>query len=372
MEKSTTAEQSDRDWIRQKEAEPPASPKRKPLLKRPLFAGILILVVAIVLIGGVLLWLHSRQYESTDDAYIDAQNQEVSPRVAGRVAKVLVDDNQEVSPGQELIDLDPRDFQNAVDQAIAAREQARAQTTQAMVQKSVFTAQAEQAQASLAVAEANADNARSQLERYQSLRQESAGAVSQEQLDNAIAANKTAAAQVEAARKAVGAAEAQIRYADSLIAAAQAGENAAEARVQQANLNLSYVKVFAEMAGRVARRQVAVGDEVQPGTPLMAIVPRDVYVTANFKETQLAKMHPGQEATIHVDAFPDLDLRGHLQSWQTGTGAAFSSLPAENATGNWVKVVQRVPVKIVIDQLPTDPVKRLGVGLSVEVKVSIK
>ncbi len=345
---------------------------QRPWYKKPLIAGLVILFVIVAVVAVTLFYLNSQKYESTEDAEIDVDSQQVSPRVAGRISKILVNDNEEVSAGQTVAELDPSDYQSLLLQAQAASSQAQAQVSQAEAQKVVFEAQVEQARANLGVAQANADNAQSQLTRYQSLRADNTGAVSQETLDNAIAAQKTSAAQAEAARRAVSAAEAQLKYADSMIEAGQAGVKAAEAKVEQAKLNLGYTKIVADLAGRVSRKQVALGNNVAPGTPIMAIVPREVYVTANFKETQLKRMRRGQHVKVHLDAYADMDLFGHVDSFQAGTGQAFSGLPAENATGNWVKVVQRVPVKIVFDQLPNDPERRVGPGMSVEVKVSIE
>jgi membrane fusion protein (multidrug efflux system) len=154
--------------------------------------------------------------------------------------------------------------------------------------------------------------------------------------------------------------------------AAQAGIASANSQVAQAELTLSYTQIEARIDGRTASKTVAVGNVVNVGVPLMAIVPRDVYITANFKETQLAHMRRGQPVEIKIDAYPDLKLTGKVDSVQPATGQAFSTLPAENATGNWVKVVQRVPVKIVFDKLPDDPDRRLGPGMSVEVSVRIR
>ncbi|HEY9154382.1 MAG TPA: HlyD family secretion protein [Opitutaceae bacterium] len=347
-------------------------PAGKPWYKKPLVVGIVFLVLIVVAVAGTLLWLNARKYESTEDAEIDVDSQQVSPRVAGRIAKIFVNDNEEVAAGQVLAELDPADYQSLLMQAQAAAAQAQGQLAQARAQKSVFESQVDQARANLGVAQANAENAQSQLTRLQGLRADNLGAVSQEQLDNAVAAQKTSAAQTEAARKAVAAAEAQLKYADSMIEAGEAGVSAALAKVEQAKLNLGYTKIYADIPGRISRKQVALGNNMQPGTPIMAVVPRDVYITANFKETQLARMRRGQHVKVHVDAYPELDLFGHVDSFQAGTGQAFSGLPAENATGNWVKVVQRVPVKIVLDQIPNDPERRLGPGMSVEVKVSIE
>lgn len=351
-------------------APPPRSPK-SPWYKRPLLVGLLMLVVIIIAVGGTLFWLHARRFESTDDAFVDIAPEQVSAQVAGRITRIFVDDNQEVTTGSPLLVLDPADYQTKLQQTLAAVAQAQAQQAQAEAQKTVFAAQAEQARAALGVAEANADNARAQRQRLESLRQENLGAVSQEQWDNAVAADKTTAAQREAAARAVAAAEAQSKYADSSIEAAQAGVKSAEAQVEQARLNLSYTRVAAQIDGRVAHKLIAVGNNIQPGQALMALVPRDVHITANFKETQLAHMRRGQSVAVHVDAYPDLQLTGHVDSVQPGTGQSFSALPAENATGNWVKVVQRVPVKIVLDSLPDDPEKRLGPGMSVEAKITV-
>lgn len=349
----------------------PVQPRR-PLLKRPLVAGSLFLVILAGLVGGTLAWLHSRHYESTDDAFIDVQPEQVSAQIGGRVIRVLVTDNQPVAAGDLLLELDSAEARTAIQQADAAIAQADAQLAQAEAQRSTFTAQVEQARANLGVAQTNATNAAHDLRRFAGLRQDDAGAVSAEQWDRATAADKTAAAQVEAATKAVAAAEAQVHYADSLIAAARAAQSRAAAGREQSRLQLSYAAIHAHLAGRVAHVAVAPGDYVQPGTALLAVVPTAVHVTANFKETQLAHMRPGQPVALEVDAYPDLPLTGRVDSIQPGTGQAFSALPAENATGNWVKVVQRVPVKITLHRLPDRADLALGPGLSVTAKVTVR
>ncbi|HEU5079028.1 MAG TPA: HlyD family secretion protein [Opitutaceae bacterium] len=356
----------------QNEGKAPEAKSKTPWYKHPAKVGIVILVVIALTIGVTIFWIHARQFEKTDDAFIDTPTQQVSPQVEGRIQRVLVQDNQEVAAGDVLVELDPANYQVLVDQAEAALAQAETQVLQAEAQRSVYSSQLAQSRAALDVAEANAANANSQRDRTISLRDRNIGAVSQEQVDSAIAAQKSATAQTEAAQRAVSAAEAQLSYSQSLISAAQAGVRGAQARLEQAKLNLSYTKVTADISGTVARKEIQVGNFVQPSTALMAIVPKSVYVTANFKENQLARMKPGQPVEIHVDAYPDLELRGRVDSFQSGTGQAFSGLPAENATGNWVKVVQRVPVKIVLDQVPQSPSQRLGPGLSVEVKVRVK
>jgi len=321
-------------------------------------------------IGGVLFWRHSRSHESTDDAYIDIVSERVSPRVAGQVVRVLVGDNEDVDGGQVLVELDPADYQVRLNQSLADQARTEAQLAEAEATQNAAAAQVEQARANVAVAEANAGNTASDFRRYDEL-YKNAAAISQQQWENAKTAATNAAAQLVAAQKGARAAEAQRVQAKSQIRSAQAAIKSAAAVVEQAKLALSYTKVQASVTGRIAIRTVAPGNYLQPGTQLMAIVPRDVYVTANFKETQLARMRRGQPAEIRVDAFPDMKLRGHLDSVQPASGTAFSVLPAQNATGNWVKIVQRVPVKIVFDQIPNDPDRRLGPGMSVRVTVKV-
>jgi membrane fusion protein (multidrug efflux system) len=352
-----------------KKKRPPAGP---PWYKRPLLIGGIFIGVLVLVIGGVLWWLHSRDYESTDDAAIDVIPQEVSAQLPGRVLSVAVQDNQEVAAETALVELDPADYQARAEQAKAAGAQALAQADQARAQRGIYEAQREQARASLTVAETSAENAAKDLGRLTALRQENTGAVSQQQWDNADAAQRSTAAQAQAAKKAVEAADAQVGYAASLLKAGEAAQASAAAQLHEAELSLSYMEIRAKVNGRIANLHVAPGNYVQPGMALMAVVPREVYVTANFKETQLAHMRRGQAVKVHVDAYPDLELPGHVDSFQPGTGQTFSSLPAENATGNWVKVIQRVEVKITIDRLPDDADRRLGPGMSVEVKVTVR
>src|ERR1700677_1114814 len=360
------------------EQQPPASSDeqktqngggKNPLVRRPVLAGALILLFIAAVVLGVLWWLHTRTYESTDDAYIDIQSQFVSPQVSGRVLHVLVKDYQDVTAGDVLIEIDPADYQNRLDQAMAGLAQAQAQVTQAESQVGVYDAQIEQAEANLVVAQVTATNAASDLRRYVSLHKAVSGAVSQHQLDLSNTQAASSAAQVEAAVKAIAAARAQQNYAAREGEAAKGGVRSAQAQVDQAELNISYTKVKARLDGRIANKTVAEGNYVQAGNDLMAVVPTNVYVTANFKETQLTQMRTGQRAEIHVDAYPGMKLGGHVDSIQPGGGQVFSVLPAQNATGNWVKIVQRVPVKIVFDENPEDPARRLAPGFSVEVKV---
>lgn len=349
-----------------------SSKNQKPWYQRPLLVGILMLAVIVAAVGGALWWRHSRKYQSTDDAAIDVVAQRVSPQIAGRVTRVLVDDNQDVDVGTVLIELDPSDFQNRLDQAKSAEAQAAAQIAEAEAQATVTDAQREQAKGNEGVAEANATNAANDLRRYQELRADNNGAVSQQQLDHAIAAASSSAAQLRAAQKGVLAAEAGVAHAARQIDAARASAKSAAAQVAQAELMLSYAQVKSSVAGRIARKTVAPGNYVQPGNDLMAVVPREVYVTANFKETQLTQMRPGQPVEVKIDPYPDLKITGRVASVQPATGQVFDELPSQNAAGNWVKVIQRVPVKISLDRLPDDPAIRLAPGMSVTATVTVR
>lgn len=349
----------------------PEAAARKPWYRRPLPAGIVAAVVIAAAVGGVLWWRHSRRYEKTDDAYVDVLSQRVSPQVAGQVARVLVQDNEDVSVGQVLFELDPQSLAARLTQAQAAQAQAQAELAQAEAQRTIRAAEVDQARASAAAVATAATNAANDLDRLLRARQGDEAVASTQQVEHARAEQSSTQARQRAAEKAVAAAEAQLALVARQIDAARAAVRSADAQVAQASLTLSYTKVKASVAGRVANKNVAAGDYVEPGTPLLAIVPRHVYVTAEFKETQLARIRPGQPVEIDVDAFPDESLRGHVESIQPATGNAFVPLPAQNAAGNWVKVVQRVPVKIAIDDLPDDPQRRLGPGMSVEVKVRV-
>jgi membrane fusion protein (multidrug efflux system) len=378
-----------------------------------------ILVLAVVAAMVVVHYVrYAFNHESTDDAFIEAHVVAVSPRVASYVSRVLVDDNRHVEQGALLVELDPRDFDTRLTQARANLAAAEAQRQAAAVNVEVVTttsgADVEQAQAGVQAAKRRAEGARSQLEqaharvaaaqaeatraaadvvRYERLLQY--GGVSRHERDAAVASNRTAAANLDAARKGEQAAGDGVRQADSRLEEAKARLASAEAApkqvaysqakakqaaaqvgqlkavVRQAELDLSYTKIYAPEAGRITRKSVEPGDYVQVGQTLFSIVPDQVWVVANFKETQLRYMRPGQPATIRVDAYPDKAFKGHVDSIQAGAGARFSLLPPENATGNYVKVVQRVPVKILIDD-PPDPRHVLGPGMSVVPEVKVR
>jgi membrane fusion protein (multidrug efflux system) len=298
-------------------------------------------VVVLLIAGGLVWWLIARQYETTDDAFIDTHIVHVSPQISGPVLAIHVNDNQPVRAGQPLVEIDARPQEAQLEQALAQRLQA--------------TTQLAQAQANMHGVVAQSDNANRDLARFHDLQKTAPAAVAQQQVDQALTAQRNAAAQRDAATAQIAAAQAQIKVLDAQIATAR--------------LNLSYVHIVAPVDGHVAQRSVAPGNYVSPGQELMAIVPRQVWVTANFKETQLKLMRRGQHVSVTADSC-DKQMDGHVDSIQRGAGQAFGILPPENATGNFVKVVQRVPVKIVLDSVPQGCV--LGPGMSVEPSVTVR
>lgn len=375
-------------------------------------AGLLILLV-----GGIITWRYYAVRESTDDAQIDGDIYTISARIPGHAIKVNVENNDFVKAGTVLAELDSRDYEVALNQALGNLANAKAAAVAAGAGVPITTVttssqesgaaadvrnaeaavaaaqkQSQAAEARVAEAEANDAKAQSDLHRYAQLvaNQE----ISQQQYDQAVAAAKASAALVVAARAAAVAAndgisqasarlserQAALRAAQtapqlvavsrSRAASAQAAVMTAEAAVEQARLNLQYTKIVAPVDGIVGQKGVEVGENVQPGQALMAVVPiNDLYVTANFKETQLENMHPGQPAIIHVDAY-GRDFRGHVLNIAGATGEKFSLLPPENASGNYVKVIQRVPVRIIFD--PGQETDILRPGMSVEPTVLTK
>jgi membrane fusion protein (multidrug efflux system) len=345
-------------------------PKEPPFYKRPIPMAILIGAVLLLAIVGTLYWLHARQYEGTDDAFIQAHVTPISPKVAALVQAVKVDDNNFVHQGQVLVELDPRDFQSALNQAKANEGAMRGQLSQAQSNLEVSKASVLEAQAELTVAQVNFENADRNYKRYQALDE---GATSKQQLDNVTAEERGNEAQVTQAKAKVAQMQAQVDAAQSQIEIAQANVDKAIADRQTAELNLSYCTIISPQDGYITRKSVEPGSYVSVGQVLFQTVPTNVWVIANYKETQLDQMRPGQPVDIHVDSYPDKTFHGKVDSIEAGTGAQFSLLPPENATGNYVKVVQRVPVKIVFDPGETDdPSHILGVGLSVEPEVKIR
>ena len=338
--------------------------------------------LAIALDFGIGYLVDVFTHESTDDAFIAGHIVSIAPRVAGQVIAVHVLDNQMVRSNEVLVKLDPADYQIAVaqKQAAAVSQAANFRTIVAayeLMRAKVATAEAtaRKAQADADAAAASAKIAQSDFERVRDLRQQKT--VSQQEFDTAQAANAKAQADLKSAEEAVAEDNSKVDEAQKQLDAAFAEKDMAFAQLDEAQtnvaaaqLNLSYTQIFAPCDGRVTRKQVEAGDYLDKGQQIMSLVPVEVWVVANFKESQLEKMRPGQPATVAIDALGGREFRAHVDSVQAGSGAAFSLLPPENATGNFVKVVQRVPVKIIFDEaLPTDHV--FGPGLSVQPSVRV-
>jgi membrane fusion protein, multidrug efflux system len=383
----------------------------------PRFRLFLIIGGIVIVVAIFFLWRYLGSYESTDDAQVDGHLNSISARVSGHVAKLLVDDNQMVTAGQVLVEIDPSDYQIALEHARADYDDAVAAANAADVSipltsintgSQISTADAgvlsseagiaaarqqfDAANAQLAQSEANNVRAQADLERYQQLvdKQE----ISKQQYDQAVAASKAQAAEVDAARASASAARQGINQAQAKLAEAKANARSAQtapqqvaiirskadsaraqvafkkAALDQAQLNLKYAQIIAPVTGIVTNRTVEVGQNVSIGQELMKVINLDdIWVTANFKETQLREMRAGQPVTIHVDA-TGRDYNGKVQSISGSSGSLASLLPPENATGNYVKVVQRIPVKITFDPGETGE-HTLRPGMSVEPKVRI-
>jgi membrane fusion protein (multidrug efflux system) len=315
----------------------------------------------IALVGGVAYWLQVRQFESTDDAFVAARSFSVAPKVSGYVAAVPVTDNQHVNAGDLLARIDDRDYRIAIDQAQAQVAVAQANVDNIDAQIDSQQTQIDQSKAQLAQAEAQLQFAREEADRAGDLVQKGAGTVQRaQQTKSDLEAQQ---ANNNRAKAAVIGAELGLKVLQTQHKTAEASKQQADAQLDQAKLNLQYTNVRAAQSGRVVKLSGAMGAFATAGQSLMMFVPDEVWITANYKETQLADMRPGQSVEIRIDAYPGRKLRGRVDSVQPGSGTAFSLLPAENATGNFVKVVQRVPVKIVVDDWPSDI--RVGPGMSV-------
>ncbi|PYK22317.1 MAG: hemolysin D [Verrucomicrobia bacterium] len=325
--RTKTRDRADRKTVENARAKADGEDKRQKfhISKKTLIIGSV--CVGVLVIGVFLYWLHSRNFVSTDDAYTTTHVHEISARVAGTVESVNVDDNQLVKAGQILLTLDQRDFKVAAEQAHAQVLQRRSAAEQAR---------------------ANLDHAQSDYDRITKLSHEKV--VSKQDLDNATAALKTGKA-------AMGAAAADLAVAEAALASAE--------------LQLSYTTIKASADGVIAKKTVETGERVQPGQALMAVVERNVWVLGNFKETQLTRMRLGQHVEVKIDAIPDHKFSAHIDSLQPGTGSTFALLPPDNATGNFTKIVQRVPVKIVFDDIGSYR-SRVVPGLSCEPNVDLR
>jgi membrane fusion protein (multidrug efflux system) len=340
---------------------------KTPLYKRPGVVAIVLAVVLALIIAAIVFWRHSRRHESTDDAFIDGITSQVAAQTSGRVIKLYITDNQWVNAGDALLDIDSRDNDARISQSRAQLATAQGQYDQSQSQIATATANAGQADAAVRESEADLKKAAEDLAKYRAVDPE---AVPKQMVDSALSTEQAARAKVDASRMSARAAHAQVQSAIASTKAAQAQIQAAQATLDASDLQGSYTHVTAPIAGRVTRRSVDVGNVIATGQALLALVSKSLWVTANYKETQLTRMRPGQPVKIVVDAYPSVKFRGRVDSIQRATGAYFSTLPAENATGNYVKVVQRVPVKIVFDD---DGIQNyaIGPGMSVTPDVSL-
>ncbi len=344
---------------------PPNMGAAKKRLRRMLAAGAALMVA---LATGIYDFRLIAPFETTDDAFIEGHVTAIAPQVPGRVARLLVRDNQEVKQGDLLLEIDPQDYEAKLAQAQANLTAARSQLEQAQAQFASDVARVDQECANLVAVEAQAAYAKTDLTRKKAI---GISGVSQDQIDIAETQVHSTAADVLVARNRISAAQAQTRLSLANVGTAKAKIAQSEAEARQAELNLSYTKITAPETGYVTHRTVEQGAYIQPGQSLLAIVPKNAWIVANFKETQLKHMRPGQPVAVEVDAYPQFKFKGHVDSIQAGSGARFSLFPAENATGNYVKVVQRVPVKIVLDDVSAANVV-FGPGMSVEPKVRVK
>ena len=343
----------------------PPQPQRMSLLperRRLVWAVAIILCLLVVLYLFVpdLIWAR------TDDAYVEAHVESISARVPGYVAELHIDDNSRVARDAVLLELDPRDYQARRDAADANLSAAEGRLAEARAQSLVAARAVQVAQADAETASANERLAESDFKRFTGV--SDVRAVSAQRLETANTTVLTARAALSAARSRVELAHAQAELTRAQELTAEATVKQAWASLTQAELDLSYTRVKAPEDGSVANKLVEPGNYVQPGQTLLSLVPTKIFVVANFKETQVDGIAPGDAVSVKIDSFPDLHLHGRIDSIQRGSGSEFALLPPENATGNFVKIVQRIPIKIVLEDSP-DTLARLAPGMSAEVSV---
>jgi len=346
-----------------------APPARTSKIRRFLIPAGFVLAMAAVLALGYW-WIVGRFIQSTDDAYLQADSVVVAPKVSGYVTDVYVGDNVPVKAGDPLVRLDSHQYQAALDQARATIDARKADIQRAQAGIPQQQAAIEQAKAQQQLAMVNVRHAQDEVRRYGPLA--TTGAESGDQLSVLTTNRDQARATLAADAAALAQAQGRLADLDAQLAQAKAQLEVAEASARQAERDLQDTLIRSSLDGRVGDRTVRVGQYAQPGTRMMSVVPvQSIYLTANFKETQVGRMRPGQSASLHVDAFGDADLHGVVDSFAPGTGSQFALLPPENATGNFTKIVQRVPVRIRIDADPQTS-KLLLPGLSVTVDVDTR
>ena len=334
---------------------------------RPLVIGSIILIL--LLIGGTLWYLQRQQYESTDNAYLKADMVLIMPKVQGYVTQLKFDDNQTVHQGDVLLTIDPRDYQTKVDQASAQHKSLQAGIKQLEAQKQVQQARIEQAKADVQASQISLNLLLKDLKRFKNLIRQ--GSASTQSVDKIQTQYRQTLAQLNGLKASLTAEQAQLQTLDSEITVTKARLKSAEAQWRLAKLDLANTRLLAPASGIIGRRSVQTGQLVRPGLALAYLVETGkLWIEANFKETQIADMKPGQKVEIHVDAYPDQVFHGAVQSFSPATGSEFSILPPENATGNFTKIVRRIPVKIVFD--PQQDLSRLKAGFSVVVSVKVR
>jgi membrane fusion protein, multidrug efflux system len=337
------------------------------LRAHPIATAAVAIAAVLLIVAGVGWWLYARHFESTDDAFVDARIGTISSQVSGMVTELAVTDNQEVKAGALLLKIDDRDYRAALAQAVAQVEQAAATVTNLADQIDAQNARIDQAKYQVTQAQAALTFAQQENARAQDLLAKQAGT---RQAAQQTASNLRQSESALAAAKANEvAAEKQIAVLRSQRDTAIGQLDQARAAQTQAETNLARTEITAPVDGRATKIAVAKGNYAQPGQALMMFVPRTLWITANFKETQLTYMRPGQPVDISIDSYPGRTFRGHVESLQAGSGNVFSLLPAENATGNYVKIVQRIPVKIVFDKPPE---VFIGPGMSVVPTVRVR
>jgi membrane fusion protein (multidrug efflux system) len=347
----------------------PAAPAQQPNRRVLIVAAIVALAA---LAAGGRMWYRSHFYVETENAYVAGHVTPVSTRIAGVVTKVLIDDNQLVKEGDVIAELDPFDQGVKVEQIQAQIASAQQQVSQADAQIAQVQAQASAATAQVAQSEAQLVRAKQDAERFGQLYNSQMKAVSKAELDAAVATRASATADVAARKDSATAAKAQIASAKSARDVLSAQIAVLQVQLKDARQQLAYNKILAPVSGRIGKRTIEVGQRVQPGQQLTAIVQENVWLTANFKETQLAEMKVGQEVKVTIDAIPGKELIGKVDSFSPASGAQFALLPADNATGNFTKIVQRVPVKVVFKPEDVKALSgRLVPGMSAIAEVAI-
>ncbi|MYN44126.1 HlyD family efflux transporter periplasmic adaptor subunit [Pseudoduganella sp. FT93W] len=350
----------------------PAAPAATPPANRRVVVIAAVIGLVALALGG-RMWYRSHYYVETENAYVAGHVHNVSARIAGTVTKVLIDDNQMVHAGDVIAELDPFDQQVKVEQIQAQIGSVEQQIAQADAQIAQVQAQASAATAQVAQSEAQLVRAKQDAERFGQLYNSQMKAVSKAELDAAVAARASATADVTARKDSAAAAKAQISAAHAARDVLKAQASVLRVQLKDAQQQLAYNRVLAPVDGRIGKRTVEVGQRVTAGQQLTAIVQENVWLTANFKETQLAELKPGLEVKVSIDAIPGKELIGKVESFAPASGAQFALLPADNATGNFTKIVQRVPVKIVFKPEDVKALAgRLVPGMSAIAEVSLK